>query len=167
MKNLVIQICTLSLAIFLLLSLCSCAGGKESDNGEAYYISCNGVRICPGEEAGDLLEKLGEPDFAADYGNCGGQGVQKMYSYDSFEVYLLETADGKITVDQISLCDDLMETPRGICIGDDREEVIEQYGEPTESTISTMIYQKGAQELVFKLDETDTVIGIDIIHVTR
>ena len=153
------------LALCLLATLCACsAEGDDAD--DAYYISYKGAKICPGAEAGNLLETLGEPNTEKNNGNCGGQGVQMKYSYDSFDLYLLESTDGKVTVDQISLKDDLVETPKGIAIGSAKGDVLDTYGEPTTTTGKTLIYQKGKQELVFKLNG-DAVSAIDIIHVTQ
>ncbi len=165
MKRIGTKLLIISLVLCLLAALCGCSGGNE-DGGDAYYISYKGEKICPGAEAGDLLDALGKPKSEKNNGNCGGQGVQMKYSYDSFDLYLLESADGKVTVDQISLKDDLVETPKGIAIGSSKDDVTDAYGEPATTGKSTLVYKKGAQELVFKLNG-DSVSAIDIIHVTQ
>ena len=158
------RILSMTFVVVLLLALCACGGGSDED---AYYISFKEATICPGEAAGDLLDALGEPNFKKNNGNCGGQGVQMKYSYDSFDLYLLEANDGKVTVDEISLKDDLIETPKGIAIGSKKDAVLKAYGEPTKATDKTLVYEKGKQELFFELNDDSAVVAITIRHVTQ
>lgn len=164
-----IQIGRRALAVLLLLAafvgLVGCRAEEPQTKNEGYYIMYQGVKIQPGSDATGLVEQLGTPVSEKNNGNCGGQGVQMKYTYSSFDLYLLETADGKVTVDQISLKDDLLETPKGICIGSDEADVKEAYGTPTETTSKTLIYRNDRQELIFQL-EGGRVVGIDLIHPT-
>lgn len=166
MKRTGMKLLTMVLALLLLVGLCACNDGDKDDGKEAYYITYKGTKICPGEDAKGLLDALGKPLSEKSNGNCGGQGEQMKYSYTSFDLYLLETTDGTVTVDQISLKDDAIETPEGICIGSEKSRVTDVYGDPSEITAKTLIYRKGKQELIFKLDG-DTVVAIDLIHNTH
>ncbi len=165
MKRTGLKILAMMFALLLLVGLCAC-NGSEADDGEAYYITYEGTDICPGKDAKGLLDALGTPLHEQNNGNCGGQGVQMWYSYASFDLYILESADGKATVDQISLKDDSIKTPEGITIGSTRAEVTDVYGDPSETTSKTLIYRKGKQELTFKLDG-DYVVAIDLMHDTQ
>ena len=165
-RHTIIKLTALLAALLLSLGLCACAKDEPKDTGDAYYISYEGTKICPGKDADGLLERLGEPRSEKNNGNCGGQGVQMKYSYSSFDLYLLESTDGTVTVDQISVKDDLIETPEGICIGEDADAVKKTYGDPSKETAKTLVYRKGAQELIFKV-EGGKVVAIDLIHVTQ
>ena len=160
-----IRAISLATALLMTALLCACAGGKDQ-GADAYYIEYEGTKISPGEDAEGLLDDLGEPNSAKNNGNCGGQGVQMRYGYGSFDLYLLEGVDGDVTVDQISIKDDLIETPEGICIGSPAEDVKKAYGEPTKETAKTLVYGKEKQELIFKI-EGGKVIAIDLVHVTQ
>ncbi len=156
----------LALAMALLLTLTALAAcAEDTDGGDAYYISYNDVKIQPGANAKGLLDKLGEPDYEKNNGNCGGQGVQMKYSYTSFDLYLLEATDGTLTVDQITLKDDLMETPEGIAIGDAKTDVEQAYGTPDETNAYNIVYRSGRQELIFGMED-GRVESIDIIYRT-
>ena len=152
------------LSMILLVALCACEGG--SDEGESYYVSHKGAKICPGEAAGDLLDQLGAPKSEKENGNCGGQGVQMRYTYDSFYLYLLESTDGKVTVDAIEFRDDLIETAEGLGIGSSKDEVLKAYGDPTEEKGQTLTYKNGKQHLVINL-KNDAVSALSLKHVTQ
>ncbi len=166
MRKIFMRTFVLAMALFLTLGLCACTQEEPKDESGEYYITYEGTKICPGADGDGLLEKLGEPNSEKNNGNCGGQGVQMKYSYPSFDLYLLESADGDVTVDQISIKDDLIETPEGICIGSDEADVRDAYGEPDQVTAKTMIYRDGKQELTFKLED-GKVSAIDLMHVTQ
>ena len=166
MKHVGMRVLAIMAALLLLFALCACNAEEQSGDGGAYYVTYKDTKICPGEDAKGLLDAIGAPLSEKSNGNCGGQGEQMKYSYSSFDLYLLETVDGKVTVDQISLKDDLISTPEGISIGSSKSEVLDAYGDPSETTAKTLIYRKGKQVLTFKLDG-DSVSAIDLMHVTQ
>ncbi len=166
MKHIIRSAALLLAVLMLAVGLCACAEQKTSDGEESYYISYNGTKIRPGADGEGLIDELGEPKSEKNNGNCGGQGVQMKYVYSSFDLYMLESKDGDLTVDQISLKDDLLETPEGICIGSSEEDVTNAYGKPDKTTSETVIYYSGRQELIFGIDD-GLVDSIDIIYRTE
>jgi hypothetical protein len=85
---------------------------------------------------------------AQSVGNCGGLGEQIKYTYPSIVIYTLK-ADGKETIDQIDLLDDLVTTSAGIYIGSAASDVEASYGTPTKQTDSSIQYKEGNCYLAF------------------
>ena len=78
-------------------------------------------------------------------------------------LYTVKNDSGE-TIDQISLSNDLVETPKGICIGDSSEDVIAAYGEPTTKNDNKIEYENGSLILKFGLDGAN-VKSIDFIRI--
>ena len=137
----------------------------EDNKGVEYYITHNGTKIELDKKADAVLSALGAPKSTASLGDCGGFGTQTRYTYDNFVVYTVKNDSGE-SIDQISLSNDIVETPKGICIGDSSADVIKAYGEPTAKTDTKLEYETGSLVLKFGLDGTD-VKSIDFIRITN
>ena len=60
--------------------------------------------------------------------SCAYQGLDKFYTFDSFEV-MVNTIDGHDVITNISILDDLVKTPEGLAIGDSYDKMISVLGE--------------------------------------
>lgn len=147
--------CLLCISCGLLLAGCNsgdneAVDGKDStekNGGVSYYVTYKNVKIALGADADAVTSALGEPQSMTENGNCAGLGNQYKYSYPSIDVYVLETADGKATIDQITLRDDLISTPEDVRIGSTVTEAKNALGEPSSSSASSLIYTKGSYNL--------------------
>ena len=152
--------------LFLLLIscalLCTClvacnGNGNGNDGGsdaakDIFYVTVNGVKVELGADAADVFGALGEAISVKSVGNCGGLGEQIKYTYPSIVIYTLK-ADGKETVDQIDLLDDLVTTSAGIYIGSAASDVEASYGTPAKQTDSSIQYKEGNCYLAFGISE--------------
>ena len=150
--------------LFLLLIscalLCTCLVACNGDGGnggsdaakDIFYVTVNGVKVELGADAEDVLGTLGEAISIKSVGNCGGLGEQIKYTYPSIVIYTLK-ADGKETVDQIDLLDDLVSTSVGIYIGSAASDVEAAYGTPTKQTDSSIQYKEGNCYLAFGISD--------------
>ncbi|MBR2354688.1 MAG: hypothetical protein IKA76_09335 [Clostridia bacterium] len=164
MKTVGTRLLALSLALIFLLALVAC--GEEENGGDAYSISYNGAKICPGEKAGGLLDKLGTPKAEMPVASCGDQGEQIRYTYDSFYLYFLVASDGKQTVDAVEFRNDLIETSEGITIGSSKDAVQKAYGDPSETFGNTLTYKNGKQKLIIQLKD-NRVAELKLAYVSQ
>ena len=138
-------------------------GDKNSSNSVEYYINYNGTKIELDKKAESVLSSLGEPKSVASLGDCGGFGTQTKYVYSDIVVYTVKNDSGE-TIDQIAFTNDIVETEKGICIGDSVDDVIAVYGEPTLKNSNKIEYESGSLVLKFGLDG-DSVKSIDFIRI--
>ena len=148
--------------------LASCNAETDNKDNEAskteYYITYKGTKIELDKKADAVLSALGEAKDTASLGDCGGFGLQTRYTYDNFVLYTVKNDSGE-TIDQISLSSDIVETPKGICVGDTSDDVIAAYGEPTVKNNTKIEYENGSLILKFGL-ENGEVKSINFIRLT-
>ena len=135
--------------LMVLMSAVACNdsadGEKPKNGGDAavgHYIEYNGTKIELGKKADSVIDALGEANAVNEIGDCGGLGAQVRYDYSSFLLYVLESDSGNI-IDQITLKDDLVETDKGICIGDEESAVRTAYGEPDKTQGARLLISSG------------------------
>lgn len=137
---------------------------KDDAASVEYYVNYKGTKIELDKKADSVLSALGEPKSTASLGDCGGFGLQTRYTYADLVLYTVKNDSGE-TIDQISLSNDLVETPKGICVGDLSDDVIKAYGEPTAKNDTKIEYEKGSLILKFGL-ESGAVKSINFIRIT-
>ena len=99
-------------------------------NAECFY-EINGIRIVPGEDFAEALDKLGEPLEYKEAASCYYDGMDKIYSYDGFEITTYPVKDRDFVQD-ICISSDSLKTDKGITVGSSLEDVIKAYGEDYE-----------------------------------
>ena len=157
----------LIIALFCAISLFSACNNEQGDDNSAmteYYIKHNGMKIELGKDAEPILAAMGTPKDVTSLGDCGGFGAQTRYTYDDFVLYTVKNDSGE-TVDQIALTSDIIETPKGICVGDSDDEVLEAYGEPVIKNDKKIEYESGSLVLKFGLED-GAVKSINFIRIT-
>lgn len=130
----------------------------DSLSGAGYVFVYNGVNVIIDAEADEIIEALGEYKSYYEAASCAFDGLDKIYTYDSFEIDTYPTDD----VDYISaviLKDDLVETAEGICIGSSLSEVEAAYGEGSDDS-GYLTYEKDDMKLCFILED-DVVVSIE------
>ncbi len=134
---------------------------EESDGNKGYVFEVKDIAIEIDAEAEGYIEALGEPLSYYEAPSCAFGDLDKIYTYNGFEMdtYSLE---GKDYVSAIIFKDDSITTPEGICIGEAAEKVKEVYGEPTEEKDGTAVYGKGGMKLNFLIQD-DKVVSIEYL----
>ena len=135
----------------MIVGLCSCDNSGEKGNDDkvgTFGIVYNDTTIELDKSAAAVLENLGEPKYADDLGDCGGIGVQTKYTYDDITVNTLKEKDGE-KIHKISFISDLVETSKGISIGDTADDVKEAYGSSVDEDGEKLICAKGKLRLEF------------------
>jgi hypothetical protein len=118
--------------------------GFAEING-TYYSSL--AEALAAAQPGDVIKLVADTEYA------GVLAFMKNYSID-LNGYTLK-ADGKETIDQIDLLDDLVTTSAGIYIGSAASDVEASYGTPTKQTDSSIQYKEGNCYLAFGIKDGD------------
>lgn len=126
-------------------------GGQQNSTSGGYVFTSGGTQIVIDADAASIIEALGEPASYYEAASCAFDGLDKFYTYGSFEVDTYPDGD-KDKISAVILKDDMVSTPEGIAIGASREDVVAKYGEGTEQS-GALVYAKGGMELRFILQE--------------
>ncbi len=121
---------------------------KNEETADAYAFSAGDVSVAVNAEAAPILQALGAWLDYAESPSCAFEGMDKIYTYQGFE---LETycLDGTDYIASIRLLDDSVKTTEGIAIGSTKEAVTDVYGSPDEQTDTAFTYQSGDMKLQF------------------
>ncbi|SHF20615.1 hypothetical protein [Alkalibacter saccharofermentans] len=138
-------------------------GGQQDEvEDEANYeFEHNGALITVNMEASEVLSKLGEERSYFEAPSCAFDGIDKIYSYGSFEVHTYPSGDTDY-VSAIILKDDSVVTSEGVYIGDTKDKVLGTYGEDYQNMDGAFVYEQGEGKLQFIFVD-DTVAAIEYI----
>lgn len=133
---------------------------KAEETSYKGYVFQNGEIVMEmNAEAAPVLEQLGEPDSYFEAPSCAFEGVDRMYTYGSFELDTYPMGD-KDYISAVIFKDDSVTTPEGVGIGDSREKLTEAYGgEGTEEPGMT-VYRKDDMKLCF-IFQGDSIASIE------
>lgn len=159
----------LVLTMMLAMVLCACGGSSKKIEGEVntsneqtqeteatteesaeakgYTYIYNDVVVEIDADAALVVEQLGEPLSYFEAPSCAFEGIDKIYTYSSFEIetYPME---GKDFVSMVTFKDDSITTPEGVAIGDSVDKVKEVYGDCAEEG-GMLVYEKDGMKLCF------------------
>ena len=124
-----------------------------------YVFTADGTEIVIDAAAAPILASLGDADSYYEAASCAFDGLDKYYTYGSFEVDTYPDENGVDRISAVLLKDDLVSTAEGVSIGDSREAVTAAYGEGTENG-SAVVYEKGGMKLMFIFDEDGAVESV-------
>lgn len=142
--------------------------GEEADNNadasvDGFVFEAEGVSgtvaLTPDMDMADVLDDLGEAGSYYEAASCAFQGLDKMYTYNHFEVDTYPDGD----VDRISaivLLDDMITTPEGVYVGQSQADMEAAYGTDYEVVAGAYVYTKGNSQLVFVLSG-DSIASIE------
>lgn len=123
-------------------------------NPKGYLFVYNNVTIGMDMEAAPIIEALGKADSYFEAPSCAFDGLDKTYSYGSFEIDTYEL-NGKDYISSVYFCDDLVETPEGVCLFDKKADMLKAYGDGYKEEFGMLVYEKEGMKLKFILDGED------------
>ena len=130
-----------------------------NDTDAGWTFQAGDVTLTPDMDMSAIADQLGEPKSYFEAASCAFEGLDKIYTYTSFEIetYPQDTAD---CIKSIVLKDDTVSTVEGVSIGDSEDKVRETYGAPAEESTGKLVYQKEKTNLVFVIS-SGVVISIE------
>jgi len=134
----------------------------EKDSQEAakttqpkgYVFEYQGVKIGMDMEASPIIAALGEPASYFEAPSCAFEGLDKTYSYGSFEIDTYEQ-NGKDYISCVFFCDDLIETPEGVALFETKADMTAAYGENYKEEFGMIVYEKEGMKLRFIVEDNE------------
>lgn len=136
------------------------AADVVSAAGEGYVFDSNGAAIAPDMLSEVFLNACGEPMHYYESKSCAFEGLDKVYTYPSYEITTYPVGEEDY-VASIVLKDDTITTKEGAYISMNKDVVLEKYGDDYTVKNGAYIYAKGGMELRFIFDANDACISIE------
>lgn len=131
---------------------------QEAENTEDVYVfDDNGKKLTLGVEYSSL--DLGEPADYYEVQSCAFDGMDKIYTFDNYEVHTYPD-NGTDKVLSIYFLNDQVSTTEGVKIGDSLSSMLEVYGDGYEQLDTQYTYSKGLTQLRF-IVENDAITSIE------
>ena len=163
MKKIIVVISAIMLGIVLV----SCSGntkgnkGYDASSNENFIFETNGIEIKLHEEAEDIISNLEEYKEYFEAESCAFEGLDKIYTYSSFEVSTYEK-DGIDYISGISLMDDTVSTKEGISLFQTLEELKSMYGEEYTEENGVYTYTRAQSEISFMV-KANKIVQIEYL----
>ncbi len=127
----------------------------------SFVFNYDGMDIPVDADVAPIIDKLGEPVSYFESPSCAAEGIGKLYTYKDFEIQTYP--DGDIDrVLYVLLKTDNVATAEGINLSSLPEDVIAEYGQPTEQGTGSMKYVEDGMTLIFIYNESDnSLISIE------
>lgn len=136
------------------------ASGEENTRSlSGFVFESEGVSFTTDQDMAQVLEELGDPVSYYEAASCAFQGLDKIYTYQHFEINTYPDGDRDL-ISSIVLKDDLISTPEGLCIGQTKAEMEAIYGTDYETKGNMCVYTKDGMHLCV-LVEGDAVTSIE------
>lgn len=132
---------------------------EEEITYKGYAFIYNGIIIEIDAEAASIIEKLGEPVSYFEAASCAFEGIDKMYTYNSFEVDTYPM-DGVDYISSVTFKDDSIMTAEGVGIGDSMDKIMEIYGDNGENESGMLVFEKDKMKLCFIIQD-DCIASIE------
>lgn len=130
------------------------------ESEDSFVFSYKGLDIRMNQDMSEVLEVLGEPNSYFEAASCAFEGMDRMYTYSSFEIDSYPDGDTE-RVSAIYFKDDLVTTAEGISLYMMKDDMEEAYGTDYEVMDSSCIYSRGDSTLTFILNDSDEIISIE------
>lgn len=124
-----------------------------------YVFVYKGINIAPDMNTKEFLDELGEPLQYYEVKSCAFEGMDKIYTYASFELGTYPNGKEDL-VSYIYFKDDTVTTEEGVYIGMSKKEVLDIYGENYTESAGVISYAKGGMVLKFIFHD-ETLVSIE------
>ncbi|MBQ3516225.1 MAG: hypothetical protein IJ397_06045 [Lachnospiraceae bacterium] len=126
-----------------------------------FVFEYKGIRISPDMNTNEFLADLGEPLHYYEVKSCAFEGMDKIYTYTSFEISTYPNGANDL-VSSIYFKDDTVTTEEGAYLGMAKADVLALYGSNYTESAGAYVYSKGGMELHFIFDG-ETLASIEYV----
>lgn len=148
-----------------MLALAGC-GSKDEDSKDettqeqsantsatkGYVFESKGVSISVDADMKPVADALGEPSKYFEAASCAFEGLDKVYTYNGFEINTYPSGD-KDLIASVILKSDSVTTKEGAYIGMSLEDVKAKYGTDYEDKNGMITYSKDGMKLCFLVQD--------------
>ena len=130
-------------------------GNKETEDVKVAY-SINNISVVPGTEFDLIKESFGEPVKYTEAASCYFDGMDKMFTYDGFEIRTYPK-DGKDYIQDLCISSDRYKADGNVTVGSSLEDVQSVYGKDFKQTGNMYKYVKEDNRYIYFFVLNDTV----------
>ncbi|MHB8062557.1 MAG: hypothetical protein ACYDG2_07990, partial [Ruminiclostridium sp.] len=141
------------------------AAATTTSKADGYAFEFKGTVIQMNEKAELILEKLGKSKDYFEAESCAFQGLDKTYTYNSFELFTYQIDDIDYVL-SIRFLDDVVTTKEGIGLNSTLEQVIAAYGDKYTQKSGQYTFNKGKTNLSFII-ENNVVTAVEYMAVVE
>ena len=131
--------------------------GNGANAADTFIFEYDGIQMYVNQEAAEVLDALGEPASYFEAASCAFEGLDKMYTYSSFELDTYPEGDTDY-ISCIYFLDDMVETPEGISLYMTQADMEAAYGTDYEEANGAYVYTKGNGQLSFIIENDEIVV---------
>lgn len=135
---------------------------KEAEE-VSYVFEIEGIEIAMHAEVAPILKRLGESMAFFEAESCAYQGMEKIYTYNGFELYTYEI-DGIDYVASVIFLDDTVTTKEGVYLYMTLEQVVDAYGDDYTENLGLYTYELQEGTISFLIDNNE-VVSIEYIAI--
>lgn len=132
---------------------------QAEEEHKGYVFVVRDVIVEVDGDAAPVVDALGEPASYFEAASCAFEGLDKIYTYNGFEIDTYPMQD-KDLISSIILKDDSVMTAEGIGIGDSLEKLQQVYGSEGTEEGGMLVYGKDGMKLCFIL-QGENIISIE------
>ncbi len=118
---------------------------------KGYVFAAGSVTVGVDMDMAPIAEALGEPASYFEAASCAFEGLDKTYTYGSYQITTYPQGD-KDYISSILLKDDLVSTKEGVSLFMTEQDMIDAYGENSTQMNGATVYEKDGMRLVFILE---------------
>lgn len=130
-------------------------GNENTDTNagaaKGYVFAAGSVTVGVDMDMAPIAEALGEPASYFEAASCAFEGLDKTYTYGSYQITTYPQGD-KDYISSILLKDDLVSTKEGVSLFMTEQDMIDAYGENSTQMNGATVYEKDGMRLVFILE---------------
>ena len=160
--------------VFLLSAALMMSGGVGAIHSQAaavvmeaaYEFQTGTVTVKMHQEMSGLINLLGKTEGYFEAESCAYQGIDKIYTYQSFEISTYPVK-GKDYVGSVYFLDNTVSTKEGIKIGSTFDDMVKAYGNGYKEQNSVYRYSSGDCELSFYINSSKKITNIEYLAVKK
>ena len=130
------------------------------DSSNKYIFEYDGLTLAPDMNSQEFLNVLGEANHYYEVKSCAFEGLDKIYTYSSFEIYTYPNGSDDL-ISNIFLKDDTVTTKEGVYIGMSLDAAKEKIGEEGVLESGVCTFDGGGDRLRLYVDGSNTITSIE------
>jgi len=130
------------------------------DSSNKYMFEYDGITLAPDMNSQEFLNALGEANHYYEVKSCAFEGMDKIYTYSSFEIYTYPNGDQDL-ISNIFLKDDTVETKEGVYIGMSLDDARAKMGEDGTLDTGVCTFDGGGDRLKLYVDGSNVITSIE------
>lgn len=130
------------------------------DSSNKYIFEYDGLTLAPDMNSQEFLNVLGEANHYYEVKSCAFEGLDKIYTYSSFEIYTYPNGSDDL-ISNIFLKDDTVTTKEGVYIGMSLDTAREKIGEEGVLESGVCTFDGGGDRLRLYVDGSNTITSIE------